>query len=165
MICTKMSIVRTKEQGLPNLNRLTGVLSNSLRPYRVVRSFISGVSICLFIIATTLCNYNLFRHRKLVATEIFSAPDFYCIKTQADELSPHSRACLNYKSFRSGCICNGRRPIPWVSEVCIGQLVYKLRILRYVGRYRIHIQTNHWPTLLNLGSCVCLSFAPESMGR
>jgi len=153
-----MSIVRTKEQGLPNLNRLTGVLSNSFRPYKVVRSFISGVSICLFIIATTLCDYNLFRHRKLVATKIFSAPDFYYIKTQADERSLRSRACLNCKLFRSGCICNGRRPIPWVSEVCIGQLMYMLRIRRCVGRFRIHIQTSHWPSLLNSSSCGCLSF-------
>lgn len=69
-----------------------------------------------------------------------------------DELSPRSRACLNYKLFRSGCICNGRRPIPWVSATRIDRAMYMYRTLHYVGRYRIHIQTSHWLFLLNSGS-------------
>ncbi len=142
-MCIKMSIVRTKEQGLPNLNRLTGALSNSLRPYRVVRSFMSGLSICSFIIVTTLCNYNLFRHRKLVATKIFSAPDFYCTKTPTDVRSPRSRACLSRKLFRSYCICSARHPSPWASEVHASHSSNMFQTRRCADCFRIHIQTSH----------------------
>lgn len=70
---TNMSIVRMKRQGLPNLKRLTGGCSNFLSSHSVERSVISGVSICLVIIATSLCNYNLFHHRKRVV-RTFGAP-------------------------------------------------------------------------------------------
>lgn len=75
-----------------------------------------------------------------------------------DELSPRSRACLSYKSFRSGCICNGRRPSPWVSATRIGRAMYMPRTQRCAGRFHIHTQTSHWMTFLNQGSCGRLSW-------